>query len=57
MTAQNPAQPSTSRPAGAPDGPGGTPYPDIAGTAHATAAAAAFFRSFFTALAAGAVDR
>jgi ketosteroid isomerase-like protein len=39
---------STSQPAGAPDTPA-TPYPDIAGTSHATAAAAAFFRSFFTA--------
>ncbi|HEV8173553.1 MAG TPA: nuclear transport factor 2 family protein [Actinoplanes sp.] len=29
--------------------PGRTPYPDIADTSHATAAAAAFFRSFFTA--------
>src|SRR5215472_2484490 len=40
---------STSGPAGGPDSPGGTPYPDIADTSHATAAAAAFFRSFFTA--------
>jgi len=40
---------STSQPAGGPDVPGGTPYPDIADTSHATAAAAAFFRSFFTA--------
>jgi ketosteroid isomerase-like protein len=40
---------STSGPAGGPDAPGGTPYPDIADTSHATAAAAAFFRSFFTA--------
>jgi hypothetical protein len=40
---------SASQPAGGPDAPGGTPYPDIAGTSHATAAAAAFFRSFFTA--------
>jgi ketosteroid isomerase-like protein len=40
---------STSQPAGGPDAPGGTPYPDIADTSHATAAAAAFFRSFFTA--------
>ena len=40
---------STSQPAGGPDAAGGTPYPDIAGTSHATAAAAAFFRSFFTA--------
>ena len=39
---------STSQPAGGPDAPG-TPYPDIADTSHATAAAAAFFRSFFTA--------
>jgi hypothetical protein len=39
----------TSQPAGGPGAPGGTPYPDIAGTSHATAAAAAFFRSFFTA--------
>jgi hypothetical protein len=30
-----------SRPAGGPDAPGGTPYPDIANTSHATAAAAA----------------
>ena len=36
-----------SGPAGGQDG--GTPYPDIADTSHATAAAAAFFRSFFTA--------
>src|SRR4026208_1472651 len=36
---------STSGPAGGPDAPGGTPYPDIADTSHATAAAAAFFRS------------
>jgi ketosteroid isomerase-like protein len=49
MTAQIPTQPSTSQPAGGPDAPGGTPYPDIADTSHATAAAAAFFRSFFTA--------
>jgi ketosteroid isomerase-like protein len=35
--------------AGGPDEPGGTPYPDIADTWYATAAAAAFFRSFFTA--------
>ena len=49
MTAQIPTQPSTSEPAGGPDAPGGTPYPDIADTSHATAAAAAFFRSFFTA--------
>jgi ketosteroid isomerase-like protein len=40
---------STSGPATGPDAPGGTPYPDIADTSHATAAAAAFFRSFFTA--------
>ena len=40
---------SRSGPAGGPDAPGGTPYPDIADTSHATAAAAAFFRSFFTA--------
>jgi hypothetical protein len=40
---------STSQPAGGPDAPGGTPYPDIAHTSHAAAAAAAFFRSFFTA--------
>src|SRR5215472_1847224 len=40
---------STSGPAEGPDGPGGTPYPDIADTSYATAAAAAFFRSFFTA--------
>jgi hypothetical protein len=39
----------TSQSAGGPDVPGGTPYPDIAGTSHATAAAAAFFRAFFTA--------
>src|SRR5215472_8626311 len=49
MTTQIPAQPGTSGPAGGPDAPGGTPYPDIADTSHATAAAAAFFRSFFTA--------
>jgi len=49
MTVQNPAQPSTSQPAGGPDAPGGAPYPDIADTSHATAAVAAFFRSFFTA--------
>jgi len=49
MTTQIPAQPSRSQPAGGPDTPGGTPYPDIADTSHATAAAAAFFRSFFTA--------
>ena len=49
MTAQIPAQPGTSGPAPGPDAPGGTPYPDIADTSHATAAAAAFFRSFFTA--------
>ncbi len=40
---------STSEPAGGPGAPGGTPYPDITDTSHATAAAAAFFRSFFTA--------
>jgi ketosteroid isomerase-like protein len=40
---------STSGPAGGPEAAGGTPYPDIADTSHATAAAAAFFRSFFTA--------
>ena len=40
---------STPGPAGGPDAPGGTPYPDIADNSHATAAAAAFFRSFFTA--------
>ena len=40
---------STSQPARGPDAPGGTPYTDIAGTSQATAAAAAFFRSFFTA--------
>ena len=40
---------STSQPAEGPDAPDGTPYPDIADTSHATAAAAAFFRSFFTA--------
>ena len=39
----------TSEPAGGPDVPGGAPYPDIADTSHATPAAAAFFRSFFTA--------
>ena len=39
----------TSAPAGGPDAPGGAPYPDIADTSRATAAAAAFFRSFFTA--------
>jgi hypothetical protein len=39
----------TSQPSGGPDAAGDTPYPDIAGTSHATAAAAAFFRSFFTA--------
>jgi ketosteroid isomerase-like protein len=49
MTAQNPTQPSASEPTGGPDAPGGTPYPDIAGTSHATAAATALFRSFFTA--------
>jgi ketosteroid isomerase-like protein len=49
MTTQIPAQPGTSEPAAGPDAPGGTPYPDIADTSHATAAAAAFFRSFFTA--------
>ena len=49
MTTQIPTQPSTSAPAGGPDAPGGTPYPDIADTSHATDAAAAFFRSFFTA--------
>ena len=49
MTAQIPTQPSTSQSAGGPDVPGGTPYPDIAGTSHAAAAAAAFFRAFFTA--------
>jgi hypothetical protein len=40
MTNQIPTQPSASQPAGGPDAPGGTPYPDIAGTSHATAAAA-----------------
>src|SRR5262250_3332698 len=40
---------STSGPAVGPDALSGTPYPDIADTSHATAAAAAFFRSFFTA--------
>jgi ketosteroid isomerase-like protein len=49
MTVQIPTQPGTSEPPGGPDAPGGTPYPDIADTSHATAAAAAFFRSFFTA--------
>jgi ketosteroid isomerase-like protein len=49
MTAQLPTQPSTSQLAAGPDAPGGTPYPDIADTSQATAAAAAFFRSFFTA--------
>jgi ketosteroid isomerase-like protein len=49
MTIQIPTQPSTSAPAGGPDAPVGTPYPDIGDTSHATAAAAAFFRSFFTA--------
>src|SRR6516164_6717334 len=49
MTTQIPAQPGTSEPAAGPDTPGGTPYPDIADTSRATAAAAAFFRSFFTA--------
>jgi hypothetical protein len=39
----------TSQPAGGPHAAGDTPYPDIADTSHATAAAAAFFRSFFTA--------
>jgi ketosteroid isomerase-like protein len=39
----------TSQPAGGPDAAGDTPYPDVADTSHATAAAAAFFRSFFTA--------
>jgi hypothetical protein len=39
----------TSQLAGGAGAPGGTPYPDIADTSHATAAAAAFFRSFFTA--------
>src|SRR5262252_6813175 len=49
MTTQIPAQPGTSEPAAGPDTPGGAPYPDIADTSHATAAAAAFFHSFFTA--------
>jgi ketosteroid isomerase-like protein len=49
MTTQIPAQPGTSQPAGGPGAPGGTPYPDIADTSHATAAAAAFFGSLFTA--------
>ena len=54
MTQQQQREPmthetSTSQPAGGPHAPGGTPYPDIADTSHATAAAAAFFRSFFTA--------
>src|SRR5262252_7738940 len=40
---------STSQPAGGPDAPGGMPYPDIVDVSHATGAAAAFFRSFFTA--------
>jgi ketosteroid isomerase-like protein len=39
----------TSESAGGPGVPGGAPYLDIADTSHATAAAAAFFRSFFTA--------
>jgi ketosteroid isomerase-like protein len=39
----------TSQPAGGPDAPGGTPYPDIADVSHATGQAAGFFRSFFTA--------
>ncbi|HYB46862.1 MAG TPA: hypothetical protein VED20_05800 [Streptosporangiaceae bacterium] len=47
MTVQIPTQPSASQPAGGPDAPGGPPYPDIADTSHATAAAAAFFGSFF----------
>jgi hypothetical protein len=45
MTQETPAP----GPAAGPDAPGGTPYPDIADTSHATAAAAAFFGSFFTA--------
>jgi len=40
---------SASGLAGGPDTPGGTPHPDIADARYATAAAAAFFRSFFTA--------
>ena len=48
MTTQIPTQASTSQPDGGPDAPGSTPYPDIVDTSHATAAAAAFFRSFFT---------
>src|SRR5262249_44416059 len=52
MTQQREAaarEPSTPGPAAGPDAPGGTPYPDIADTSRASAAAAAFFRSFFTA--------
>ena len=49
MTTQTPTQPGTSQPAAGPGAPGSTPYPDIADTSHATAAAAAFFGSFFTA--------
>jgi len=45
MTQETPAP----GPAAGPDAPGPTPYPDIADTSHATAAAAAFFGSFFTA--------
>jgi ketosteroid isomerase-like protein len=40
---------SPPQPAGGPDAPDGTPYPDIADVSQATAAAGAFFRSFFTA--------
>jgi len=45
MTQETPAP----GPAAGPDAPRPTPYPDIADTSHATAAAAAFFGSFFTA--------
>src|SRR5262252_4766936 len=45
MTQETPAP----GPAAGPDAPRPTPYPDIADTSHATAAAAAFFGSFFIA--------
>lgn len=40
---------STHQPAGGPGAPGGPAYPDIVDVSHATAAAAGFFRSYFTA--------
>src|SRR5258708_9366216 len=49
MTAQIPTQPSTSQPAGGREAGGGKPYGDMGDAWGGTAAAGAFFRSFFTA--------